>query len=77
MTWVTKKKCRKVTGYTDGQIKARIQRHWRQGIEWAYVHDLQMIDLDAIERRAAELAAVQCTERPTRRKIARRVVKLK
>lgn len=58
--WVTKRKVSEVTGLSAGQIKARIQRKkWRQGIEWAVIDGVQMIDLDAVEKRARAISESQ------------------
>ena len=74
MAWVTKQRCTEITGYTAGMIKSRIQREkWREGSEWAYIDGLQMIDLDALESHAVEIAEAKRTDQPT----TARVVKLR
>lgn len=71
MRWVTKPMVTAERGYTPGQIKARIQRgKWRQGIEWVWLDDARMFDLDAIDARAIDAAESQqprtATAAPTR-----------
>ena len=75
--WVTRKKLKKKRGYTDGQIRGRVQRgRWRPGIEWADVDGSRLFNLDAIDARTSELAAVQRQPDDRQTKQRRRVVPL-
>jgi hypothetical protein len=73
MSWVTKTLLCAERGYTDGQVKSRIQRgHWRQGIEWCWCDGGRLFDLDAIDARAAAAAETQRRPEPnSRRKVVR------
>jgi hypothetical protein len=60
MPWVTKTVVMAECGYTDGQIKSRIQRgHWRRGIEFADVDGARLYNLEAIDAKAQFIAESQ------------------
>ncbi len=76
MSWVTKQRCCDVRGYTQGMIKARIQRgHWRQGVEWTYdPNGLQILNLDAIDALNDSCADAQRNESTSVKRAPRKVV---
>jgi hypothetical protein len=67
VTWVAKAKLRELKGWTNGQIKARVQRYWRRGVEYADVDGSRMFNLEAIDARADRVAASQSTPKSKRR----------
>jgi hypothetical protein len=68
MTWVTKQKYAELTGLTVRAQEGRIRRmQWRRGVEYAVIDGVTMVNLDAVEARNAERAALQRHEVPMRR----------